>query len=92
MLVGSNLRDVLLSRTKYRTTYIYEKRDVFYIRRKGISTCILLIFARRNTERISKMVNVKNDYLYQGRWGEWGARGGGKTSFVVYSFYIVLTS
>lgn len=38
------------------------------------------------------MVNVKNDYLYQGRWGEWGARGGGKTSFVVYSFYIVLTS
>lgn len=36
VLVGSNLRAVLLSRTQYRTTYIYEKRerDGFRIRRE----------------------------------------------------------
>lgn len=52
VLVGSNLRAVLLSRTQYRTIYIYEKRERWLpYEEEGISTCILFLFARRNTEK-----------------------------------------
>lgn len=49
VLVGSNLRAVLLSRTQYRTTYIYEKRERrLPYKKEGISTCIVSICKKKH--------------------------------------------